>query len=101
MKKKFAFLLMGDHYDPEIHHAAFETARQTTCIFAVKDFDGAISKVKELREAGFGAIELCGAFDPEKAGQLAELTGNQIAIGYVIHDSGMDGAFARFFSGQE
>ena len=98
MKKKFAFLLMGAHYDPEIHHASFETEKQITFIYSVKDYDGAVNKVKELEESGFGAIELCGAFGPEKAAELASLTGNKIAIGYVTHDPDMDGAFASFFS---
>ncbi|GLC82225.1 hypothetical protein [Lacrimispora brassicae] len=28
MKKKFAFLLMGSHYNPEVHQACFETEKQ-------------------------------------------------------------------------
>ena len=98
MKKKFAFLLMGAHYDPEIHQAAFETARQITYIYSVKNFDEAIHKVGELEAEGVSAIELCGAFGPEKANQLAGLTGNKIAIGYVTHDPVMGDAIAGFFS---
>lgn len=98
MKKKFAFLLMGAHYDPETHHTAFETQHQITYIYTVKNFDEAIKRVKELGAEGVGAIELCGAFGPEKAKQLAELTGNQIAIGYITHDPEMNDAIARFFT---
>lgn len=98
MKKKFAFLLMGAHYTPAEHQAQFETDRQITCIYSVQNFEQAILKVKELEAEGFGAIELCGAFGQEKAKELADMTGNRIAIGYVVHDGEMDDAFARFFA---
>ena len=98
MKKKFAFLLMGPHYSPEIHHTAFETEKQITCIFTVRDFEQAKQKVLELAADGFGAIELCGAFGPQTAKEYAALTGNTIAIGYVVHDPAMDGLFADFFN---
>ncbi len=101
MKKKFAFLLMGEHYDPKIHHAAFETARQTTYIYTVRNYDEAVKKVLELVAEGVGAIELCGAFGQEKAVEMAELTGNRIAIGYVTHHPDMDEAIAGFFSKHE
>ena len=97
MKKKFAFLLMGAHYDPAVHHAQFETEKQVTCFFTVRDFDAAVEKVKELDAQGFGAIELCGAFGQEKTKYLAEVTGNRIALGYVVHDPEMDELFRQFF----
>lgn len=101
MKKKYAFLLMGEHYDPALHHAAFETAGQATYIYTVRNYGEAVKKIRELEAEGAGAIELCGAFGPEKAAQLAEMTGNKIAIGYATHDPGMDDAFDRFFSRHE
>jgi len=97
MKKKFAFLLMGGHYNPSEHQATFETAGQVTCIYTVQDYEQAIEKVRELDGQGFGAIELCGAFGQEKAKQLAEITGNRIAFGYVVHDPEMDEAIMKFF----
>ena len=97
MKKKFAFILMGGHYNPSEHKAAFETEKQVTYIFTVQDYEEAKEKVKDLDGQGFGAVELCGAFGQEKAKELAQLTGNRIAIGYVVHDPEMDEAFLRFF----
>jgi hypothetical protein len=97
MKKKFAFILMGGHYNPSEHQAAFETEKQVTYIFSVQNYEEAIAKVKELDAQGVGAIELCGAFGQEKAKELAEITENRIAIGYVTHDPEMDEAFLRFF----
>lgn len=99
MKKKFAFILMGGHYDPAKHQAQFETEKQITYIYTVQNYGQAMEKVKELDGEGFGAIELCGAFGQEKAKELAEITGNRIAFGYVVHDPEMDDAIMRFFCG--
>ena len=55
------------------------------------------SKLKELEKEGFGAVELCGAFGPEKAQQLIELTHNKIAIGYVVHNPEQNQLFDAFF----
>lgn len=98
MKKKFAFLLMGGHYDPEKHQACFETENQISYIFTVRNFEEACQRVSLLQKDGVGAIELCGAFGPEKAQQLIEQTGNQIAIGYMTHNAEQDPLFASFFS---
>lgn len=51
----------------------------------------------ELKEEGFGALELCGAFGPERAKELFELLGGTVAVGYVTHDPAQDALFAAFF----
>ena len=97
MKKKFAFLLMGAHYETEKHQACFETENQFTYVYTVRDFDAAREKVKTLAEEGFGAIELCGAFGKEKTEELIQLTDNKVAIGYVVHLPEQDTLFTDFF----
>ncbi|MEI6100226.1 MAG: DUF6506 family protein [Eubacteriales bacterium] len=97
MKKKFAFLLMGAHYRPVEHQVKFETEHQITCIYTVQNFEQAVEMLLDLDKQGFGAIELCGAFGQEKAKEFAEMTGNRIAIGYVVHAPEMDEAFTHFF----
>lgn len=98
MKKKFAFLLMGPHFDPSVHQAAFETEKQISCIFTVKNFDEACDKLLALEKEGVGAVELCGAFGEAGAQKLIDLTHNKIAIGYVTHKPEQDALFAAFFS---
>lgn len=98
MKKKYAFLLMGSHYNPEEHKACFETEKQITYIFTVRSFEEAFQKLSFLESEGVGAIELCGAFGEENAQKMIELTNNKIAIGYVTHKSEQDNLFANFFS---
>ena len=97
MKKKFAFLLMGNHYEPEHHQACFETEKQLTYIFTVKDFEAAKEKVGELAKQGFGAVELCGAFGEEKTRELIALTEGRIAMGFVTHFPEQDPLFMDFF----
>lgn len=98
MKKKFAFLLMGSHYNPEEYKACFETDKQITYIFTVRSFEEACDKISFLERDGVGAIELCGAFGEKNAEKIIELTHNKIAIGYVTHKSEQDNLFDSFFS---
>lgn len=94
--KKFAFILMGKDYTKE-HAATFETGTKVTYICTVNSYEEAKKKVLELKENGVKAIELCGAFGREKADELIELTNNEIAIGYVVHNKEQDQLFMNFF----
>lgn len=97
MKKKYAFLLLGGDYIPDVHQAWFETENGVTYICTARNFDEAREKVQELADMGVGAIELCGAFGAGLAREYMEQTGGKIAIGYVVHDSDQDALFERFF----
>ncbi len=96
-KPIFAFILMGAQYDPAQHQAHFETEAKHTYIYTARHYDEAKARVQELAARGCGAIELCGAFGPDKAQELIELTGGTIAIGYVTHFPAQDGLFTAFF----
>lgn len=96
-KKIFAFILMGAQYDPARHQAHFETEAKHTYIYTVRDYEEAKARVQELKNRGCGAIELCGAFGPDRARELTELTGNTVAIGYVTHFPQQDALFDAFF----
>lgn len=99
MKKIFAFLLMGEHYDCEKHKAVFETEGQLTYIYTVNSFEGAYKKLAELKEEGVGVVEVCGAFGEERAREMIELTDHKVGIGFVVHVSEQDDLFNRFFLG--
>lgn len=98
MKKKYAFLLMGDHYNPEEHKATFETENQVSYILTVRNIEEAFEKLASLKNEGVGAIELCGAFGEENAQKMIDMTDNKIAIGYVTNKPEQDGLFEDFFS---
>lgn len=98
MKKKFAFILIGEHYTPEQHQAHFETEKQITSIFTVNNYEQARQKLTKLEQEGFGAVELCGAFGEEKTKELIVLTHGKIAIGFVTHLPEQNELFARFFA---
>lgn len=95
--KKFAFILLGAHYNPQEHQARFETANQLTYILTVRNFEEARAAVKRLDAEGVGAVELCGAFGEERAREMIEMTGNRVAIGHVTHLESQDGLFEAFF----
>lgn len=98
MKKKFAYILMGNHYNPDEHKAVFETDNQITYIFTVKNLKEAIIKAKKLKEEKIGIIELCGAFGEEGANRIIEATDNEIGIGYVVNKEEQEPIFSSFFS---
>lgn len=98
MKKKFAFLLMGAHYDTDRHRACFETEKQITYIYTVRDFEDACVRLALLEKEGVGAVELCGAFGEEMTRKMIEQTHNRIAIGFVTHFSEQDSLFDAFFA---
>ena len=98
MKKKYAFLLMGADFDVTQNQVCFETEKLISCLYTVRNPEEAKTKVTELENEGYGAIELCGAFGSELADELITLTKGKIAIGYVIHNPEQDDLFAKFFS---
>jgi hypothetical protein len=90
--KKFAYIMMGKHQ----HMAEFDTGGKI-CIYMVRDALEAREKVLDLKNNGFGAIELCGAFSRDFALELISLTKGEIAIGYSVHEPEQDDIFGRFF----
>ena len=97
--RKFAYLMMGGSFIPEKHTAEFE-ARGKIFIYTVRNKHEAREKVLELKDNGFGVIELCGAFSRDFALELIELTQGEIGIGYSIHEPSQDEIFERFFGGK-
>ena len=92
--RKFAFILMGPQFHPEIHQAAFETPGMCSFIRTARNFEEAKEEVLRLAGEGDGAIEIC---DPERARELIALTKNQVAIGYVTHFEEQNRLFDLFF----
>jgi len=99
--KKFAAMFMGPDFIPETHTAEFANKREgKTCIYTVRNKQEALAKIVELKENGFGAIELCGAFSRDFALEMIALTKGEIAIGYSVHEPEQDELFNQFFGGQ-
>lgn len=95
--KKYAFMMMDANrpggqvgaYDNQTTHHRFVT---------VAGFDEARAAVVQLQQEGFGALELCGAFSRRQAQELMELTGNKLAIAYMVHEPVLDPVFQEFFA---
>jgi len=94
--KKFAYIMMGTSFIPENHIAEFYTQLKIG-IYTVRNASEAREKVLELKEDGFGAIELCGAFSRDFALEMISITNNEVAIGYSVHESEQDELFRSFF----
>ncbi len=96
-KSKYAFMLMGPGYNPELHNSHFETETRHTYIVTVRNFEEACLTVEKLVAMGVGALELCGAFNCELTQKLIDITEGEIAIGYVTHFPSEDEKFKNFF----
>ena len=91
---KYAFLIMGD-YRREEDDVCFPSS--TTRMIGVPDIETAERTAKELLAAGYGAIELCGAFGEDGARRIIAATGHRIAVGYVTHFPEDDELFRKAF----
>ena len=100
-KKKFAFMLMGPAYHSDQHRAHFETDGKDVYIIGVTDFEEAKREAVRMADEGFGVIEVCGAFGPEKARALIEATGGRLGVGYITHFPEQDELFPAFFAPQQ
>ena len=96
--RKYAFILMGNSYIPEKHQAEFNTGVKTS-IYTVRDQQEAREKVVELKDNGYGAIELCGACGRDFALELIGLTHGELPIGYCVNEPEQDALFRKFFKG--
>lgn len=83
-KKKWAMVIMGEGYTPEKDSARIDTDKKEGHILTVRNPDEAIELAKRLKNEGFGAIEVCGAFGEELAKKMYEATEKTVPVGYVV-----------------
>ena len=88
---------MDKHNDPTIHNAEFNTEFVNISICTVRNFEEAKEKVINLRQKGYGAVELCGAFGKDRAKELISLTNNEISVGYVTNEPEQKELTAKFW----
>lgn len=98
--KKYAFILMGPSYQPDLHQHCFKTPGRESHIFTVQNFQQAKELVVQLADQGFGAAEVCGAFGKEKADILYQLTDKKLPISYVVTPTEQRPQVDLFFSGK-
>ena len=82
-KKKWAMVIMGEDYTPEKDRALPVTEKKEGHILTVKNPAEAVKLAAELRDAGFGAIEVCGAFGEELARRMYEATDCTVPVSFV------------------
>ena len=84
MKKKCAMMIMNPLFDPARDHARLDTSRVENHILTVRTPEEAVAKAVELADAGFGAIEVCGAFGEKLAREMYDAAGHRLTVGYVV-----------------
>lgn len=91
----FAYLVMGP-FDSRTDRAAIHDGMIQ--VIGVADVQDAIAVAKELQEQGISCIELCGAFGPENAKKIIDVTGNTIPIGFATHLPEQEALYQATFS---
>lgn len=83
-KKKCAMVIMNELFNPSTDFARIDTEKVENHIMTVQNPQQAIELARSLKEQGFGAIEVCGAFGEELARQMYQATDCMIPVGYVV-----------------
>ena len=99
-KKKFAVMLMGADYQQKKDYAVLETNSMETHIVTVNSPEQALETIKSLADAGFGAVEVCGAFGEELARRMYESAEERLSVGFVVCPSDQRQMSDRFWSQQ-
>ena len=98
MSKKYAFLLMGNSFDPQRDQACFHADGVDSYIITVRSPQEAVEKAKELADQGFGALEVCGAFGEKLAWEMYQAAGKRLTVSYVVCPKEQEEANLRFWS---
>ena len=94
-KKKCAMLIMNELFHPATDTARLDTSKVENHILTVQNPEQAIVLARQLKEQGFGAIEVCGAFGEQLAREMYLATDCTIPVGYVtIPEDQLKQAFA-------
>ena len=99
MKKKWAFIRMSGNADVMKARACIESEHDDFHILTVRNADEAVAMAKLLKEEGFGAIEVCGAFGPELAEKMFEATDRTVPVGYVVTPEDQQDLVMKFWRG--
>lgn len=84
MKKKWAMMIMNPLYDPEKDQTRLDTSDNETHILTVRNPEEAVAKAVELADAGFGVIEVCGAFGEALARKMYDAADHRLTVSYVV-----------------
>ena len=82
-KLKYAFIMESGTLTPETHTVIHENRDNYDIVAAVNSLKMAEELAKKLAGEGFSNIDLCGAFDAEKAAKVAAATDGKIDVRYT------------------
>jgi hypothetical protein len=80
-EENYGFIIMADGFNPEKDH--LELADNSVKIIGVSTIEQACEKAKEIVDGGIDSIELCSAFDGEKASKVIAAIAGRVPVGYA------------------
>lgn len=97
MKKKYAFILMGD-YNILDDRAVFESENMMSYIYTVNNIDEAYKLAYKLKDDRVGAVETCGAFSEDNIEKISTILGENIGVARVVATDKEKIKLDKFFS---
>ena len=92
---KYAFLIMGPYIAAD--DVWFPENENMTRMIGVPDLETAANVAARLKDEGYEAIELCGAFGEAGARKIIDATGHSVAVGFVTHFPEDEDLFKKAF----
>lgn len=80
---KYAFIMMSGTLTPEVFDVLHDTEGDYTRLLAVNSFKMAVETAKQLADEGYEHLDLCGAFNAEKAQKVRESTDGRLDVHYA------------------
>ena len=81
--KTYGIIIKAEGFAPEIHNLKLESEELDTTVVGVSDMKGACKQAKKMADSGIDFIELCSAFDEEKANEIVSAVGGRIPVGFA------------------
>ncbi len=81
--KTYGIIIKVDGFAPEIHNLKMESDELDTTVVGVSNMKEACDQAKKMADSGIAFIELCSAFDEEKANEIVSAVNGKIPVGFA------------------
>lgn len=79
----YGIIIMVEGFEPTSHRLELKSDELNTTVVGVNDMDQACEQAKKFADLGIDFIELCSAFDEEKANAIVDAVEGRIPVGYA------------------
>ncbi len=81
--KTYGIIVKAEGFKPETHNIELNSEELDTNVVGVSNMKQACEEAKKMADSGIDFIELCSAFDEEKAGEIIRAVNGKIPVGFA------------------